>query len=104
MRGVRSQYTSAYAHRTSLKPYRTAEIISIFTNSQLTADILKQFPKLKLVATRTTGFDHIDLKAAAAKGWIDEKKTALETLTGIKRAGADFIITYYALEAARWLH
>ena len=44
------------------------------------------------------------IKAAAAKGWIDEKKTALETLTGIKRAGADFIITYYALEAARWLH
>jgi porphobilinogen synthase len=43
------------------------------------------------------------IKAAAANGWIDEKKTALEALTSIKRAGADFILTYYALEAAKWL-
>ena len=43
------------------------------------------------------------LKAAARNGWIDEKKAALEALVGIKRAGADFILTYYALEAARWL-
>ena len=43
------------------------------------------------------------IKAAAAKGWIDERKVALESLTSIKRAGADFILTYYALEAARWL-
>jgi len=43
------------------------------------------------------------IKAAAAKGWIDEKRVALEALTSIKRAGADFILTYYALEAARWL-
>ncbi len=42
-------------------------------------------------------------KAAAAKGWVDEKKIALESLTSIKRAGADFILTYYALEAAKWL-
>ena len=42
-------------------------------------------------------------KAAAANGWIDEKKVALESLTSIRRAGADFILTYYALEAARWL-
>lgn len=43
------------------------------------------------------------IKAAAQNGWIDEKRTALESLLGIKRAGADFILTYYALEAARWL-
>jgi porphobilinogen synthase len=43
------------------------------------------------------------IKAAAKNGWIDEKKVALESLTSIKRAGADFILTYYALEAARWL-
>jgi porphobilinogen synthase len=43
------------------------------------------------------------IKAAAAKGWIDERRVALESLTSIKRAGADFILTYYALEAARWL-
>jgi len=40
------------------------------------------------------------IKAAAANGWIDEKKLALETLVSIRRAGADFILTYYALEAA----
>jgi porphobilinogen synthase len=43
------------------------------------------------------------LKAAAARGWIDERRVVLETLTGFKRAGADMIITYHALDAARWL-
>jgi porphobilinogen synthase len=43
------------------------------------------------------------VKAAAQKGWIDERRIALEILTSIKRAGADMILTYYALDAARWL-
>lgn len=43
------------------------------------------------------------LKAAAANGWLDEKACALESLLGFKRAGADGILTYYALDAARWL-
>ena len=43
------------------------------------------------------------LKAAAQNGWLDEKKTVLETLLAFKRAGADGILTYYALQAARWL-
>ncbi len=43
------------------------------------------------------------IKAAAKNGWIDERKVALESLTSIKRAGADFILTYYAVEASRWL-
>jgi porphobilinogen synthase len=43
------------------------------------------------------------VKAAAAKGWIDERRVALEVLTAIKRAGADLILTYFALDAARWL-
>ncbi len=43
------------------------------------------------------------VKAAAARGWIDERKIALEILTGIKRAGADVILTYHAKDAARWL-
>jgi porphobilinogen synthase len=41
--------------------------------------------------------------AAAEKGWLDEKSIALEFLTGMKRAGADFIVTYWALRAADWL-
>ena len=43
------------------------------------------------------------LKAAGAHGWIDEKACAMEALLSIKRAGADAILTYYALDAARWL-
>ncbi|MFZ9528098.1 MAG: porphobilinogen synthase [Burkholderiales bacterium] len=43
------------------------------------------------------------LKAAAGKGWLDEKKCAMEALLAFKRAGADGILTYYALDAARWL-
>ncbi|HMF19480.1 MAG TPA: porphobilinogen synthase [Gemmataceae bacterium] len=43
------------------------------------------------------------VKAAAQKGWIDERKIALEILTGIKRAGADMILTYFAMDVARWL-
>ena len=43
------------------------------------------------------------LKAAAEQGWIDERAAVLETLTSIRRAGADAIVTYYAKEAAAWL-
>ncbi len=43
------------------------------------------------------------VKAAAAKGWVDEQRLTLEILTGLKRAGADMILTYHALDAARWL-
>jgi porphobilinogen synthase len=43
------------------------------------------------------------VKAAAAKGWIDEKRVVLETLTGFRRAGADLILTYHAKDAAGWL-
>ncbi len=43
------------------------------------------------------------VKAAARNGWLDERRTALEILTGIRRAGADFILTYHAKDAARWL-
>ena len=43
------------------------------------------------------------VKAAAQKGWIDERRVALEILTSIKRAGADIILTYFARDAARWL-
>ena len=43
------------------------------------------------------------LKAAAERGWLDEERAVLETLTAIRRAGADIVITYHAKEAARWL-
>lgn len=43
------------------------------------------------------------VKAAAAKGWIDEKRIVMENLVGMKRAGAKMVITYHALDAARWI-
>jgi porphobilinogen synthase len=43
------------------------------------------------------------VKAAAANGWIDERTVTMEILTGIRRAGADFILTYHASDAAKWL-
>ena len=43
------------------------------------------------------------IHAAAERGWVDLKRCALESLIGIKRAGADMILTYFALDAVRWL-
>ena len=61
-----------------------------------------QFPELPLVAYNVSG-EYAMLKAAAANGWLEEERVVLETLTGIKRAGADLIITYHAKDAAGWL-
>ena len=69
-------------------------------------DIIRQlrdaFPELPLAAYNVSG-EYAMLKAAAANGWLDEDKAVMETLTSIKRAGADLIITYHALAAAAWL-
>ncbi|HSA01973.1 MAG TPA: porphobilinogen synthase, partial [Candidatus Paceibacterota bacterium] len=43
------------------------------------------------------------IKAAAERGWVNERAIVMETLQGIRRAGADLIITYWALDVARWL-
>ena len=55
------------------------------------------------VATYNVSGEYAMVKAAAANGWIDEKRIVLETLTSMKRAGADIIITYHAIDAAKWL-
>jgi porphobilinogen synthase len=60
------------------------------------------FPELPMAAYNVSG-EYAMIKAAAANGWIDEEKVTLETLTAMKRAGADLILTYHALEAANWL-
>jgi porphobilinogen synthase len=57
---------------------------------------------LPVVAYNVSG-EYAMLKSAAANGWIDERAAVLELLTGIARAGADLIVTYHALDAARWL-
>jgi porphobilinogen synthase len=60
------------------------------------------FPELPLAAYNVSG-EYAMVKAAARNGWIDEAKVTLETLLSMKRAGADLIITYHALDAASWL-
>jgi porphobilinogen synthase len=63
---------------------------------------LKERYNLPLVAYNVSG-EYSMIKAAAAKGWIDGDRVMMETLTGMKRAGADLIITYHAKEAAKLL-
>jgi porphobilinogen synthase len=63
---------------------------------------VKRLTNLPVAAYNVSG-EYAMLKAAAQNGWIEEKRVALEILTGIKRAGADLILTYSAVEAARWL-
>lgn len=69
-------------------------------------DVLRRvkdaFPEVPLAAYNVSG-EYSMIKAAAQNGWIDEAKCTLETLTAIKRAGADIIISYHALDAATWL-
>ncbi len=62
-----------------------------------------KYPELPLVAYNVSG-EYAMVKAAAANGWLDEGRVTLEILTGIRRAGADLIITYHAKDVARWLH
>ncbi len=63
---------------------------------------VREIADVPLAAYHVSG-EYAMLKAAAARGWLDEKKAVLETLTAIRRAGADIILTYYAADAAGWL-
>ena len=55
------------------------------------------------VAAYNVSGEYSMIKAAAQKGWVDERRIVLESLTGIKRAGANIVITYHALDVAKWL-
>ncbi|MBI2567292.1 MAG: porphobilinogen synthase [Candidatus Schekmanbacteria bacterium] len=55
------------------------------------------------VAAYNVSGEYSMVKAAAARGWIDERRVVLETLTAMRRAGADLILTYHAKDVARWL-
>ena len=63
---------------------------------------VKRITHLPVAAYNVSG-EYSMLTAAAQQGWIDERRVGLEILTGIKRAGADLILTYSAVDAARWL-
>ena len=64
--------------------------------------VRERFPELPLAAFNVSG-EFAMVKAAAANGWLDERAVVLEVLTGIRRAGADLIVTYHAKDAATWL-
>jgi porphobilinogen synthase len=63
---------------------------------------LRRTYDLPTAAYQVSG-EYAMIHAAAANGWLDLRRSALESLTSIKRAGADMILTYFAKEAARWL-
>jgi porphobilinogen synthase len=69
-------------------------------------DILRsvhdRFPGVPLAAYNVSG-EYSMVKAAAARGWLDERSVVLESLTAMHRAGADMILTYWAKDVARWL-
>ena len=63
---------------------------------------VKQTFRVPVAAYQVSGEFSV-IKAAGAQGWIDESRMAMESLTSIKRAGADFILTYFAKDVARRL-
>ncbi|RIK79111.1 MAG: porphobilinogen synthase [Planctomycetota bacterium] len=66
------------------------------------ARVRAAFPGVPLAAYNVSG-EYSMVKAAAARGWLDERAVALEMLTAIKRAGAGIVLTYWAKDVARWL-
>ncbi len=64
--------------------------------------LVREATALPVAAYQVSG-EYAMLKAAGERGWIDERRAALETLGSIRRAGADLILTYYARQAAQWL-
>jgi len=68
-------------------------------------DVLRavaEISEVPVAAYQVSG-EYAMIEAAAANGWLDRRRTIMETLTSIRRAGADIVLTYWAVEAARWL-
>ena len=109
--GDRSTYQMNYANKNEamreclLDVEEGADLLMVkpaHTYLDIIYRVKEEVPNLPLGAYHTSG-EFAMLKAAAEKGWIDERKGVLEVLTAIHRAGADFIVTYYAKEVAQWL-
>ena len=76
--------------------------------SRALIDVLKPQRQRKALSgdyyvLRNVSGEYAMVKAAAANGWIDEKKIVMEIMTGFVRAGADMILTYHAIDVAKWL-
>jgi porphobilinogen synthase len=66
------------------------------------AQVRRELPHVPLAVYNVSG-EYSMLKAAVERGWLDERRAVLEALVGLRRAGADLVITYHAKDAARWL-
>ncbi|HJK19530.1 MAG TPA: porphobilinogen synthase [Methanocorpusculum sp.] len=92
------------AFRESLLDMEEGADILMVKPASFYLDVLAQVRGLGLpTAAYQVSGEYSMIKAAAQNGWIDEKRIVMESLTSIKRAGADLIITYYAQDVARWL-
>ena len=92
------------AFRESLLDMEEGADILMVKPASFYLDVLAQVRELGLpTAAYQVSGEYSMIKAAAHNGWIDEKRIVMESLTSIKRAGADLIITYYAQDVARWL-
>ena len=68
-------------------------------------DIVRQVAdavQVPVAAYQVSG-EYAMIEAAVANGWLERERTVLESLTAIRRAGADIVLTYWAVQAARWL-
>ena len=108
--GDRKQYQMDFANsREAMKEVELdidegADIIMVKPALAYLDIISKVREKINLpVATYNVSGEYSMVKAAAAKGWIDERRIVTESLTAMKRAGADIIITYHAMDVANWL-
>jgi porphobilinogen synthase len=108
--GDRSQYQMDPANRrealkeVALDVAEGADLLMVkpaLAYLDIISDVRANHP-LPVAAYQVSG-EYAMLHAAAANGWLDLERCALETLTSIKRAGADLILTYFAKDAAGWL-
>lgn len=109
--GDRSQYQMDPANRrealreTALDIAEGADVVMVkpaLPYLDIVSDVRREFD-VPVAAYQVSG-EYAMLQAAGANGWIDLRRCALESLTGIKRAGADMILTYFAKDLATWLN
>ena len=108
--GDRKTYQMDYSNRTEAMREATSDVeegadFLIVKPALSYLDIIRDVKNnfdLPIVAYNVSG-EYAMVKAAAINGWVNEKEIVLETLTGMKRAGADIILTYHAKDVARWL-
>ena len=99
---LRALLEAGYTSLEHLTAITAADALALHGMGPKGIRLLREATTLPLAAYQVSG-EYAMLKAAAERGWLDEKRVVLESLTSIRRAGADAILTYYARQAAEWL-